>query len=92
MRKLCSRRIVGGARCQTPRGYSLEELHAYAMARNYPEEAETLLRYLKLRQRSKRRNMVDALQGVLTWGRGEGGVSASAHHRRDATPRRLPAR
>ena len=50
-------------------GYSIDELHAYAKARNYPDEAEALHYYLKLRRRRQRRDRLGALLTVHPWER-----------------------
>jgi hypothetical protein len=39
---------------EPPHGYSIDELHAYAKANDYRDEADTLRYYLKLRQRRER--------------------------------------
>jgi hypothetical protein len=36
---------------EPPNGYSIDQLHAYAKANNYAEEARALQRYLELRRR-----------------------------------------
>jgi hypothetical protein len=39
---------------EPPNGYTIAELHAYAMAKDYQDEADALCRYLKLRQHNAR--------------------------------------
>ena len=50
---------------QPPRGYSIDQLHAYARAHGFHEEAEVLHRYLTLRQQAARRSTFRRLGTVL---------------------------
>ena len=50
-------------------GYSIDELHAYAKAKNYSDEAEALHHYLRLRRRRERRTRLGALLRVHPWER-----------------------
>jgi hypothetical protein len=66
------------------RGYSIDELHAYAKANDFRDEAEALNRYVKLRRRRERWLRLGMLLTVLE--------PLRSSYRRSGEPRSDPSR